>query len=239
MKNISLVAGLLLAAGAATLRAQTLDEVLTYGAIASTPVGALPPMLTNTMIDRLQNGASFAVRYGHLDGSDFVPAIHGIGVTGILPAGLGSTITVTGGMTIGDCDGCKAELMLGVGGDLRLTGMSMGTTSTSPLFTVSLAGDVGYGNADPGSFFSGYVGVPVALVQRGSGMQFVPFITPGFSFARTSSGSETSSGSGFMLGGGLGIYNSLTNVTVNVGVQHVFISSAQTMIGLNLIVGGK
>ena len=54
---------------------------------------------------------------------------------------------------------------------------------TAPLLTVSLDGELGYGNRDPGSYISGYVGAPIALVARGSGMQFVPFITPGFGFA--------------------------------------------------------
>jgi hypothetical protein len=238
MKIHLLVAGLVLA-GSAGASAQSNDEVLNYVAFASTPAGALPPMLTNTLINRLQNGASLALRYGNLASGDINPSVNAFGVTGILPAGLGSTLRLTAGVDAASCSGCNPELMLGLGGDYRLLGSTMGNTSTSPLFTVSLDGELGYGNRDPGQYWSGVVGVPVALVQRGTGMQFVPFITPAFAFTQTSVSGASSSGSGLMLGGGLGIYNMSSSVTVNVGVQHSFMNGARNVVGLNVLMGGR
>jgi hypothetical protein len=239
MKKLMLLAGALLA-NAAALSAQTADEVGTYVAISRTPVGALAPMLTNTLINRLQNGASLALRYGNLARGDFNATNHAFGVTGILPAGLGASLRLTGGVNMTDCNDCDPELMLGVGGDLRLIGSTMGNLATSPLWTVSLDGALGYGNLSPGSAFTGYVGAPIGLVQRGQGMQFVPFITPGFAFAQTNGQAVSStSGSGLMLGGGLGIYNTESSVIINVGAQHSFMNGARNTIGINLLIGGK
>jgi hypothetical protein len=238
MKIHHLVAGLLLA-GSAAASAQTPGEVLNYLAFASTPAGALPPMLTNTLIDRLQNGASLALRYGQLGSGDFNPTASSFAATGILPAGLGASFRLTAGVNDASCSGCNPELMLGVGGDYRLLGSTMGNTASSPLFTVSLDGELGFGKPSSGQYWSGVVGAPIALVQRGSGMQFVPFITPAFEFSETNFSGSSDSGSGLMLGGGLGVYNMLSNVTVNVGLQHAFMNGARNVIGLNLLIGGK
>jgi hypothetical protein len=220
---------------------QSANEVGAYFGISRTPVGALAPILTNTLIDRLQNGASLALRYGNLARGDFNAANHAFGVTAILPAGLGSTLQLTAGVNAADCLGCDPELMAGIGGDIRILGSAMGTTPSSALWTVSLDGELGYANLDPGSAMSGYVGLPIALVQRGQGMQFVPFITPAFAFAQTSGQSllGSRSGSALMLGGGLAIYNTDSGLLVNVGAQHSFMNGARNTIGLNVVIGGK
>lgn len=241
MKKLIILAGALAAApvSAASSQVPDLDEQLTYFTLTRTPVGALSPMLTNTLIDRLQNGASLALRYGNLASGDFNNTAQAFAVTGILPAGLGSSLSITGGAITTECSGCNPELMLGVGGDIRLMGSNMGSTASSPMFTVSLDGELGYGNRDPGTFFSGYVGVPVALVQRGTGMQFVPFITPAFAIAQSSVNGTSTSGSGLMVGGGLGIYNTESSLIVNIGIQHQFMNGARNALGINVLVGGK
>jgi hypothetical protein len=237
MKRLVLLAGALVLPALA--RAQTPSESAMYHSVMRNPAGALAPMLTSTLLDRAQNGASLALRYGNLGSGDFNAASNTFAVTGLLPAGLGASVNLTGGVITTDCTGCKAELMLGIGGDMRLLGSSMGSTASSPLFTLSLDGELGYSNRDPGSFVSGYVGVPMALVPRGNGMQFVPFLTPGFAVGRVSSNGLSTSGSGLMIGGGLGIYNSLTGVVVNVGAQHSFINGARNTIGIDVLLGGK
>jgi hypothetical protein len=242
MKNLTLLAGALIAGNVAIASGQTSDEIAAYVAIGRTPVGALSPILTNTLVNRLQNGGSLAFRYGNLADGPYNRPTNALAVTGILPAGLGSSFNLTAGFAKSDCNGCTFLPMVGLGGDIRLTGMSMGTSSTSPLFTVSLDGELGWGNRDPGSFLSGYVGLPIAMVQRGEGMQFVPFITPAFAFGKSSASGTLfpeQSASALMLGGGLGIYNTGTNVAVNVGAQHSFMNGARNTIGINVVVGGK
>ena len=236
-KHILLFAGALVVP--ALSRAQTQNELAMYLSVMRTPAGALAPMLSNTLLDRAQNGASLALRYGNLASGDFNPGANTFAVTGVLPAGLGSSLNLTGGVITSDCTGCKAELMLGAGGDIRLMGSAMGNTSTSPMFTLSLDGEIGYSNADPGSFISGYVGAPLALVQRGTGMQFTPFLTPGFAIGQFSSNGNSTNGSGLMIGGGLGIYNTDSGVIINVGAQHSFMNGARNTIGINVLLGGK
>jgi hypothetical protein len=247
MKKLILVVGVLMTPSLA--RAQTAEELATYLAVARTPAGALAPMLTNTLLQRVQNGASLGVRYGNLSSGDLNNTTHAVGLTGVLPAGLGASLRLTGGVlfidggtnipgspTPGDAPG---RLMLGLGGDMRLLGKSFGSTATSPLFTLSIDGEIGYANADPGSFISGYVGAPMALVQRGNGMQFVPFITPAFAIGQVSVNGNSTSGAGLMIGGGLGIYNTESSVIINVGTQHSFVNGARNTIGINLLIGGK
>jgi hypothetical protein len=240
MKRLLLLAGAL-AAGPLTASAQSADQIGTYVAISRTPVGALAPMLTNTLINRLQNGASLGLRYGYLQSADNLNATnHAVGITGVLPAGLGASLRLTAGFNMTDCVDCDPDLLLGAGGDIRLIGSAMGNTASSPLWTVSLDGELGYSNLNPGSAFSGYVGAPIALVQRGQGMQFAPFITPGFAFAQTNGAPVSStSGSGLMIGGGLGIYNSESSVVINAGGQHFFMRGARSTIGINILFGGK
>jgi hypothetical protein len=184
------------------------------------------------------------LRYGHTGEGDFNVNSNAFGVTGILPAGLGSSLRVTGGVILTDQNSLASnqpagQLILSGGGDLRLIGSSMGETATSPLWTISLDGELGYGNRSPGTFFGGYVGAPIGLVQRGTGMQFSPFITPGFAFARTSANGSSEGGAGMLLGGGLGVYNSESSVVINVGAQHFFMRGSQTTIGINVLFGGK
>jgi hypothetical protein len=235
MTRNQLVVTVALCGLATSLRAQS-NDVIAFAGIRTTPVGALSPVMTNTIINRLQNGASLALRYGHLSSGDLNSATNSFGVTGVLPTGLGSSVSLTAGITT--CQGCDAALLLGVGGDMRLYASPFGSKATSPLVTLSLDGQLGYGHVRSTSDFSGYVGAPIALVGRGAGMQFVPFITPGFGFAQISN-NGSSSGSLFMLGGGLGVYNRMTNVSANFGFQYPFVTNGTTMIGLTLTLGGR
>jgi hypothetical protein len=237
MKKLILLAGAIMTP--AFSRAQTPAEVATYLSVMRTPAGALAPILSNTLLDRVQNGASLALRYGNLASGDFNVASNAFAVTGVLPAGLGSTVDLTAGVITSDCTDCKAELMLGAGGDIRLMGSTLGNTSTSPMFTLSLDGEIGYSHGDPGSFVSGYVGAPLALVQRGTGMQFAPFLTPGFAIGQVSANGNSTNGSGIMIGGGLGIYNAESGLVINVGAQHSFMNGARNTLGINVLIGGK
>jgi hypothetical protein len=54
-----------------------------------------------------------------------------------------------------------------------------------------------------------------------------------------STNTATTDGTGLMLGGGLGIYNTESGVVVNLGAQHQFMKGASTSVGINVLVGGK
>ncbi|HEY6218570.1 MAG TPA: hypothetical protein VIV65_00850 [Gemmatimonadaceae bacterium] len=220
------------------LDAQTAEQVAAYGGIMLTPVGGLPPILTNTLIQQMQNGAAVALRVGHLSSGNLSSTVNAFGVTGIIPAGLGSTLSFTGGALVPDCNGCSTRLMLGAGGDYRIFSSALGSYASSPLFTASIDGELGYAKDNPVTYFSGYVGAPIALVQRGTGMQFVPFLTPGFGFAQASASGTSTTGSFSLIGGGVGIYNKASNVMLNAGFQYPFVTNGQSQIGFVLTLGG-
>jgi hypothetical protein len=200
------------------------------------------PILTRTMLGVLQEGASIALRHG------FRPAIvlnggeaNNFAATAVLPAGLGSSVNLTAGMVSQYCAGCSMKLMLGGGGDIRIGSTAFGTTPNAPRLTVSLVGELGYSQRDPGSYISGYVGAPVALITnptRTPGMRFVPFVTPGFGFANiTGAGAANGSGSRYLVGGGVALYNPASSVMVDVGFQYVAIPDTRTMFGLAVVLG--
>jgi len=227
--------------GAHLALGQSTADVAAYRGIMLTPVGAFSPLMTSTLINRLQNGASYVFRYGHegSGGLNGAQNLNNFGFSAVLPLGLSSTASLTAGALIPDCSGCSTKLMLGGEGDTRIYSVPFGMSSTSPLISISLDGQLGYTNRDPGSFFAGYVGAPVALVGRGSGIQFVPYLTPGFGFAQESANGSSVSGSLFMIGGGLGMYHHDNSLSVSVGFNYIFATDAQTMLGLMVSVGGK
>ena len=245
MRAHSLVLALAAATAIRPAAAQSRDDVIAFQALVSTPVGALPPMATRTMIGTMQQGASIAVRYGYLG------AVPGNGSSGnnfaatvILPAGLGSSLSLTAGAVSQYCGsraGCGSKLMLGGAGDMRLWSSAMDRTAASPKLTVSLTGELGYAQRSPGSFISGYVGVPVALVgdtRPNRGLQLVGFLTPGFGFANiTGAGAANGSGSRYMLGGGVGMFNTASSVMVDAGFQYVGIDNGKTLFGIGVILG--
>jgi hypothetical protein len=223
----------------------SVDDVAVYHAVMRTPIGAVTPVVTSTMIGTLQNGASLALRYGYLPTGTLNGTFNNLAITGILPAGLGSTVSVTGGISTESCDaGCGAKLMLGAAGDIRLMSKVFGTTPRSSRMTVALSGEFGYAQTAGGHVMSGHVGAPISLVPpnvQGAGMQFVPFVTPGFAFGQLSDASLSAgeSGTKYTVGGGVGIINRESSVSVHVGFQYIGVTNAKTMFGLGIQVGGK
>jgi len=223
------------------VRAQTQSQAIATTALQLTPAGALPPLLTSTLEAEVQNGVALALRYGYMSPSDGGPNANNGGASVIFPLGLGGTVTLTGGVFSYNCDGCKPGLMLGIGGDHRLGDMVLGTGSDGSRIQFALNGEVGYGqpqgaDISNGSVFSGAVGIPISLIPGSRAkdqMRIVPFVTPGFGFGSIR-GSGSSTGSAVMLGGGLGIYNRSSSVSLGLGFQYIAVSNAATQIGLAL-----
>ena len=252
-----LLAVICLLAPASQTFAQTIGDLAAYNALMLTPVGALPPIMTSSISGQVQRSAQFAIRYGYLSQDRRDPLIasgdvNSFGFSGVLPMGLGSTITLTGGVTSPDCDRCDPGVMLSLGGDTRLTEVPFGSARDAARLTISLNGEFGFGQPKlpfriVSSVWSGAVGLPIGLVSggRNAGMRIVPFVTPAFGFGNTDFDDDvvnfpdSESGSRFMLGGGVGIYNPTSSVVLNIGFQHVAIENGGTQIGFALMLGGR
>jgi len=137
-------------------------------------------------------------------------------------------------------------LMLSVGADKAIGDTQFGSGRDGSRLKFALNGEIGYGQPQhatfsEGSVISGYVGLPVSLVSGSRArdeMRIVPFITPGFGFGGVR-GENSTSGTAFMIGGGVGIYNRSSSVALSFGFQHVAIEEAGTQIGLSLVLGGR
>ena len=229
---------------ATTIGAQTSNDAAARVALALTPVGALPPLITSTIQGEAQHGAALALRYGYLSGTRALPDLNNFGATAILPFGFGSTISLTGGVF--SCDGCDTGLMLSVGADKALGDTPLGSGREGSRLRFALNGELGYGQPQhatfsSGSVISGYVGLPISLVSGSRArdeMRIVPFVTPGFGFGGVR-GDNSASGTALMIGGGVGIHNRSSSVALSFGFQHVAIEESGTQIGLALVIGGR
>ncbi|MDQ2766478.1 MAG: hypothetical protein M3Y30_04910, partial [Gemmatimonadota bacterium] len=76
---------------------------------------------------------------------------------------------------------------------------------------------------------------PLSLaIGRHSGIQLVPFVSPGFGWGHISGGGESASGSRFMLGGGLGIVGISSGVGLTLGAQKIFVDGGKTVFGAGI-----
>lgn len=227
---------------AAPLRAQVIsDDVAAYRALMLTPAGALPPIATSTINGEVQSGVALALRYGYYGGGTTLSSHNNFGATAILPLGIGSTVSLTGGVASGQGNN---GLMLSIGGDTRITEMPFGNTSDSRRLAIGVNGEVGYGKPTGEHVVSAEVGVPLSLIpgrMARDAMRIIPWVTPAFGFGneKYDDFDQTFSGSRFMIGGGLAMYNPTSSVAFSAGVQYVSIQNAQLQIGLNLVLGGR
>jgi hypothetical protein len=255
-----LVAGSIAAlAVAAPLAAQDVpQEVKNFSAmfaLSITPPGALPPMVTRSMIGGpAAANPQLAVRYGHLgfegDPGDEV-AINTFAATGLFSLGPVGTLSATIGRYKPDCDeaDCDGEFTFGLGGDMALGGRSFGTEPTSPRLTLTLGAELGYTKDDELTAVSGVVNAPISLVLGGatSAWKVVPFLTPGFGYGRLNDDEDDTEfgATRFLLGGGLGLVNPASLIGVSVGFQRVFFKfedpsgdiSSKTLFGVTVTLG--
>ena len=241
MQKTALVLFVLLApAGSAVAQ----GDLFAAAALASTPIGALTPLMSPSMVGRTLDGAQLGLRYGHRgDGSIHT---HSIAGSVIFSAGLKSSLSLTAGVRDATCTGCSPRLMLGAGGDMRLYEGGDIAGSGSGL-AVSLSGDLGYGRAfgDDDAYSLG-IGAPVTLSLAGSGrdaMHIVPFFSPVVGIGQTSCPTGLSncerSGVRMVLGGGVGLWNPMTSVSASLGVNQVVREGENPVFGINVVFGGR
>src|SRR5919198_1832600 len=174
MPRADLAAALLIttvacAAGApASVAAQSEGDVAAWSALVGTPVGALPPLFTPTVAGIPLHSAQLALRYGHMGGGADLASLDDFAATAILPAGMGATVSLTGGVVHASCDGCANHLILSMSADLSLYSSPLGPSSDAGRLSVALNGEFGYGHPRDATLLAGAVGLPVALVLGSS-----------------------------------------------------------------------
>ena len=231
----------------ATVDAQEPDDVRAFVALRATPVGALTPMITPAMISRRLNGAQLALRYGFRE--EFDLRTQAIAASGVFSVGMASSISLTAGVSDAECFSCSPALLLGLGGDMRV--YESGGIAGAPSMSVAVSGDVGYAQLKPGdaSAISLGVGAPITLTFGASpegGMRFAPFVTPVFGIGAVSQdcpvgigNCQDGSGTRWMLGGGIGVWNPLSSISASVGINHVFLEDSRPVFGVNVQIGGR
>ena len=239
---IPLVASLLMLSGES--RAQTGDARALI-VLRATHIGALTPSITPAMISRRLNGMQLGVRYGWHDEEGITT--HAVAASGILGVGMASSVALTAGVADADCGPCSPALMLGIGADMRVVEMGDVVAGGSSL-SVAVSGDVGFAQLKPGdeTGLALGIGAPVTLTFAATpdGLRFAPFVTPVFGVGSTSLGCSglgecEESGTRFVIGGGIGVWNPLSSISASLGINHVVADGAKPVFGVNVQIGGR
>lgn len=235
----------LLAVPIAAAPAQSEADARAWVALDASHIGALTPLLSPAILGRQLRSAQLAIRYGF--SSDAGVTRHAVAGSGIFAAGMNSSVSVTAGVSDADCADCTPELMLGLGGDMRIfsAGDVLGAGS---MFDLGVSGEFGYARLQPTDInaYALGIGAPMALSVTGdatTGMRFVPYFTPVFGIGTLSTDCLTpgcrNSGTRWVLGGGIGVWNPLTSISATVGFNRVMLEGAATTFGVNVVLGGR
>jgi hypothetical protein len=223
--------------------AQSGGDLRAWVALRATHIGALTPMITPAMISRRLNSAQLGIRYGFRDeGGIRTQSIAGSGIFGI---GMASSVAITAGVQDADCFDCSPAMLLGLGGDMRVyESSSAGSRSLS----LAISGDVGYAQLKPQneSALALGVGAPVTITFGATpgGMRFAPFFTPVFGIGSTTVGCPLNidceeSGTRWVLGGGIGVWDPTASISASLGINHVMLSGSKPVFGVNVQFGGR
>jgi hypothetical protein len=248
-RTFVMVITLIGASAAPDLLAQTSGDVNAFAALRQTPIGALTPLVTPAMSERRLNGVQLGLRYGF--SSDNSARTQAFAATAMMAPNLASTFTLTAGVLTADCVNCSASLMLGVGGDARV--YEGGDAASGASLTLAISGDVGYSRLrqTDADALALAIGLPVTLsfpTGGTQGLHISPYFTPSFGIGglrmdcaalNASLGGCDTNGSRWLMGGGVGVWNPTTNVSASLGVNRVMLQGAETVYGINVVIGGR
>jgi len=221
-----------------------------YLALLGTPTASLPPLATYTLTGIAQRSPQLVARYGYVaditrplapsTGGHAARSLDSFGLTGVLPTGLGATISLTAGLSNERCTGCAgSRFMASLASDYRILSTSV-DASTATRLTVGTSGEIGVGHPAAGTTWTADVGIPLALTIGGAtGTQIIPFVTPSFALVATSSaGSDIRAGRG-LIGAGVSLFNAKSMLAASAGFQYVFVSNTELQFGIALSLGGR
>lgn len=227
-------------------------------AATTTPFGALPTNIPANWRSGGPAGIGFNVGFGSMD-EEGDAGRRNIGIGVEIPVG-GASLGFTGGLVDFTCDvpgidvECKSAIMLGArfAAPLVRSGVGAGTAQSSLI--LALNGSVGFSSGDvlsgslfgqpfeiKGRAFSVGLGLPVGLVAKSGTVSITPFLEPAFFWGQTkaevtdagTTESDTESGTGFALGGGVS-FAFANGLALDVGFKKVMIDEANAMIGAGI-----
>ena len=220
--------------GATPAVAQSVGDAAAYFALVSAPQGAVPPILSEPMLDRVMRSMDVALRYGHmsLDGG----SLNSYDVRLGFPLGTKSMFGVNAGYQDLSCNGgCDGHVIAGANLEGRLTSVPVGSGVDAAKLTIGLNGEAGLGRQSHITVVGFTAGLPIALLAGTPTLRIAPFITPAIGLGHVSIDGNGDSGTRFLLGGGVTFESLTSGVGANVGFQKVFLDRGKTMFGLTLI----
>ncbi|MFL5612741.1 MAG: hypothetical protein ACJ796_03685 [Gemmatimonadaceae bacterium] len=238
--------------GAAGQNEATAPGYAEYLALLGTPTASLSPLGTYTILGVAQRTPQLVARYGYNPditrplapntGGHLARPLDSFGLTGILPVGLGATVSLTTGFSNERCDGCYGSaFMASLAGDYRITTVSLAASNAFRLI-VGANAELGVGHPEIGTTWTANVGVPLAFaIGDQSGTSVTPFITPSAAFVTTSGSSAISVDGAVrgLLAAGASLYNAKSMFSATVGLQTVFVSHTELVLGFSLSFGGR
>ena len=239
MRKLSSAVAVVALVAAVPLGAQSINAAVAYGALITTPAGALPPVLSNAMLYRPMTQPDIAVRYGHI--SDAGTSLNTFDARVGFPLGTRAMFGVNAGYQDASCSfgGCDSHFIAGANAEGRLSSTTLGTGTEAAQLTIGLNGDAGLGKDAGATVFSFTGGLPVALVSRTSKALIAPFLTPAFGWGRASNNGLSQNGTRFLLGGGVTLQSLNSPIGANLGFQKVFIDGGETVFGVSLVIGRR
>jgi hypothetical protein len=235
-----------------------------YFALASTPLGALPPIVSSDVMRATPRRLAVRALFGYLDeDGPFSRRVFGAGLD--VPLGR-STVAVTAGYNdiacdIGDLAGAGVSVDCGgaiIGGASYTVPVLAATFGAAERTSLVLGADaaIGFGTRSPVEWtvagadtavrtrtLSAGLGLPLALVARSGRLTITPHLTPRVAWGRTRYDVDadsrrifdlTESGTRFLLGGGLAFRLDGPGLAFHVGFQRIFFEGANTLIGAGL-----
>lgn len=213
-------------------RAHSQNASAGYIALASTPTAGVAPVAKQWMLFVPPEGIGAETQWGHVFGSGGSVDTFTGGVTLPFAAGHGDVSLSIGSLRVSchssDCGGYFVA-------SSAVEGRAFQSQIGGATFTLGLSGRIGFANPSDASVWSASATAPLSLaIGSSSGVQFVPFLSPGFGWGHVAESGDSESGTRLLLGGGLGAISTKSGVGFTVGAQKVFIDGGKMVFGAGL-----
>jgi len=226
------LAAAVICAPVSRLTAQGQSAVVGYLTLLSTPAGGVSPIIKQWMLPDPAQHVGIESQWGHLsaDGG----SLNSFVIGAALPIAAGrADVGLSAGYQKASCDAgdCSGNFLASAGVEGRVVQSRMGQAT----FTVGLSGKIGFAKPTGVTLWTASTNVPLSLaVGKQDGVQFVPFLSPGFGWGSVREGGNSESGTRFMLGGGLGIIGRSSGVGLTLGAQKIFVEGGKVVFGAGL-----